>query len=72
MTFDTYESGKLSLDEYLQRSVFCTDRPTTLWAFRSPFMFGQSSAYPEMDRADWQGLKARYKPEKSQVVEQRR
>jgi putative hydrolase of the HAD superfamily len=58
MTFDTYESGKLSLDEYLQRSVFYTDRPFTLEQFRS-FMFAQSIAYPEMIDLI-KGLKARY------------
>jgi len=58
MTFDTYESGKLSLDEYLQRSVFYTDRPFTLEQFRA-FMFEQSVAYPEMIDLI-KGLKARY------------
>jgi len=58
MTFDTYESGKLSLDEYLQRSVFYTDRPFTMEQFRS-FMFEQSIAYPEMIDLI-KGLKARY------------
>lgn len=58
MTFDTYESGKLSLDEYLQRSVFYTDRPFTMEQFRS-FMFTQSIAYPEMIDLI-KGLKARY------------
>jgi putative hydrolase of the HAD superfamily len=58
MTFDTYESGKLSLDEYLQRSVFYTDRPFTPEQFRT-FMFEQSIAYPEMIDLI-KGLKARY------------
>jgi putative hydrolase of the HAD superfamily len=58
MTFDTYESGKLSLDEYLQRSVFYTDRPFTPEQFRA-FMFAQSIAYPEMIDLI-KGLKARY------------
>jgi putative hydrolase of the HAD superfamily len=58
MTFDTYESGKLSLNEYLQRSVFYTDRPFTPEQFRS-FMFAQSVAYPEMIDLI-KGLKARY------------
>ena len=58
MTFDTYESGKLSLDEYLQRSVFYKDRPFTPEQFRS-FMFAQSIAYPEMIDLI-KGLKARY------------
>jgi putative hydrolase of the HAD superfamily len=58
MTFDTYESGKLSLDEYLHRSVFYTGRPFTLEQFRR-FMFEQSIAYPEMIDLI-KGLKARY------------
>jgi putative hydrolase of the HAD superfamily len=58
MTFDTYESGKLSLDEYLQRSVFYTDRPFTPEQFRT-FMFEQSIAYPEMIDLI-KGLKTRY------------
>ncbi|HLZ85629.1 MAG TPA: hypothetical protein VKQ52_00260, partial [Puia sp.] len=47
MTFDTYEAGKLSLDEYLNRTVFCRQRPFTMEQFRA-FMFEQSAAYPEM------------------------
>lgn len=47
MTFDTYEAGKLSLDEYLKRSVFYKDRPFSIEDFRQ-FMFAQSVAYPEM------------------------
>ena len=58
MTFDTYESGKLSLDEYLNRSVFYKDRPFTPEQFRV-FMFAQSIAYPEMIDLI-KGLKARY------------
>ena len=58
MTFDTYESGKLSLDEYLNRSVFYKDRPFTPEQFRA-FMFGQSIAYPEMIDLI-KGLKTRY------------
>src|ERR1700743_3164746 len=45
--FDTYEAGKISLDEYLKRSVFYQDRPFTIEDFRK-FMFGQSQPYPEM------------------------
>jgi putative hydrolase of the HAD superfamily len=47
MTFDTYETGKLSLDEYLKSSVFYKERPFTLEDFRT-FMFDQSTAYQEM------------------------
>lgn len=47
MTFDTYEAGKLSLDEYLRRTVFCRDQPFTMDDFKA-FMYDQSQAYPEM------------------------
>ncbi|MGC4034580.1 MAG: HAD family phosphatase [Chitinophagaceae bacterium] len=47
LTFDTYEVGKISLDEYLQRVVFYQDRNFTVDDFRS-FMFEQSQPYPEM------------------------
>jgi putative hydrolase of the HAD superfamily len=59
MTFDTYETGKLSLDEYLKSSVFYKDRPFTIEAFRN-FMFQQSVAYPEMIGLI-KALKAKYK-----------
>lgn len=58
MTFDTYESGKLSLDEYLARVVFYEERPFTIGQFRE-FMFDQSVAYPEMIDMVRQ-LKAKY------------
>ena len=58
MTFDTYESGKLSLEEYLNRSVFYEKRPFTINQFRE-FMFAQSVAYPEMI-ALVRDLKAKY------------
>ncbi|HVS96719.1 MAG TPA: HAD-IA family hydrolase [Puia sp.] len=57
LTFDTYESGKLSLDEYLQRSVFYQERPFSAGDFRK-FMFDQSVAHPDMI-ALVKGLKAR-------------
>ena len=41
LTFDTYEEGKLSLDEYLDRVVFCRPRSFTHTDFRA-FMFEQS------------------------------
>lgn len=47
MTFDTYETGKLSLEEYLNTSVFYKERPFTLEEFRK-FMFDQSVPYSEM------------------------
>jgi putative hydrolase of the HAD superfamily len=47
LTFDTYEEGKLSLDDYLNRLVFYDERPFTREAFKS-FMFSQSQPFPEM------------------------
>ena len=47
LTFDTYEEGKLSLDDYLGRVVFHRERPFPMREFRE-FMFAQSRAYPEM------------------------
>jgi putative hydrolase of the HAD superfamily len=41
LTFDTYERGLLSLDEYLHRVVFHHDRPFTPAEFKT-FMFEQS------------------------------
>ena len=45
--FDTYELGKLTLEEYLSRAVFYEKRPFTPAQFRK-FMFAQSKPYPEM------------------------
>ena len=47
LTFDTYEEGKLTLEEYLDRVVFHQKRPFTRAQFRR-FMFAQSKPYPEM------------------------
>ena len=47
LTFDTYEEGKLTLEEYLGRVVFYKKRPFTRAQFRQ-FMFAQSNPYPEM------------------------
>jgi len=47
LTFDTYEIGKLSLDEYLNRTVFYKPRNFSREDFRA-FMFAQSQSYPEM------------------------
>jgi putative hydrolase of the HAD superfamily len=58
LTFDTYEEGKLTLEEYLGRVVFHQKRPFTPAQFRK-FMFAQSKPYPktiELVRR----LKARY------------
>lgn len=47
LTFDTYEVGKITLDEYLYRLVFYEDRPFSSDDFKE-FMFKKSQAYPEM------------------------
>lgn len=47
LTFDTYEVGKITLDEYLNRVVFFEKRSFTLDRFRE-FMFEQSKPFPEM------------------------
>lgn len=49
LTFDTYEEGKLTLEEYLQRVVFYQKRNFTMADFRK-FMFAQSKPFPEMIR----------------------
>jgi putative hydrolase of the HAD superfamily len=47
LTFGAYEEGKLSFEEYLNRTVFYQKRPFTRAQFRR-FMFAQSKPYPEM------------------------
>ena len=47
LTFDTYEEGKLSLDEYLDRLVFYEVRPFSREDFQA-FVFAQSQPIPEM------------------------
>ena len=47
LTFDTYEAGKLSLDNYLNRVVFNQPRDFTPQAFKE-FMYAQSQPYPQM------------------------
>jgi len=47
LTFDTYEEGKLTLEEYLGRVVFYQKRSFTRAQFKR-FMFAQSKPYPEM------------------------
>lgn len=58
LTFDTYEAGKLSLGEYLARTVFFRERSFSPDAFRD-FMFAQSRPLPEMIELV-QELKARH------------
>jgi putative hydrolase of the HAD superfamily len=59
LTFDTYEAGKLTLDQYLSRVVFYQERSFTVQEFRE-FMFAQSKSFPEMIDLV-RTLKARYK-----------
>jgi hypothetical protein len=51
LTFDTYEEGKLTLAEYLDRVVFYKKRPFTRAQFRC-FMFAQSKTLPGDDQSD--------------------
>ncbi len=47
LTFDTYEEGKLSLDDYLARVVFYTKRNFSRKEFKN-FMFSCSQPFEEM------------------------
>ncbi|MGZ3495816.1 MAG: HAD family hydrolase [Thermodesulfobacteriota bacterium] len=47
LTFDTYELGKLTLDEYLDRMVFYKERRFSKEEFKE-FMFAQSRPFPQM------------------------
>ena len=47
LTFDTYEEGKLSLDEYLNWVVFYEKRSFSHEEFKT-FMYAQSQPFPEM------------------------
>jgi putative hydrolase of the HAD superfamily len=58
LTFDTYEEGKLSLDDYLRRVVFYKERPFSLEEFKA-FMFDQSQPLPEAFDL-LKGLKMKY------------
>jgi len=49
LTFGTYEEGKLTLDEYLDRIIFYQKQPFTREAFKE-FMFAQSQPHPAMIR----------------------
>ena len=46
LTFDTYEMGKLTLDQYLKRLVFYEPRDFSVDDFKK-FMFDQSKPFPE-------------------------
>jgi len=58
LNFETYEEGKLTLKDYLDRVVFYQKRPFLRSQFRR-FMFAQSKPYPEMIELVTQ-LKSRY------------
>ena len=47
LTYDTYEEGKLSLDEYLCRVIFYEERPFSQEDFKT-YMYAQSQPYPGM------------------------
>jgi putative hydrolase of the HAD superfamily len=47
LSFDTFEEGKLTLDEYLNRIVFYEPRPFSVDEFRE-FMFVQSQPHNDM------------------------
>ena len=47
LTFDTYEAGKLDLNEYLERVIFYEKRNFTKEDFEN-FMFTQSNTLPKM------------------------
>lgn len=47
LTYDTYESGKITLDEYLDRIVFYKEQDFSRDEFKN-FMYAQSEPYPEM------------------------
>ena len=58
LTFDTYEEGKLSLDDYLERVIFYQERSFSRQEFME-FLYGQFSPFPQMiDLIS--GLKSRY------------
>lgn len=59
LTFDTYEEGKISLDEYLDRVIFYEKRKFSKKDFKT-FMYGLSEPYPDMI-ALMKQLKQKYK-----------
>src|SRR6476620_5205762 len=59
LTFDTYEVGKITLDEYLDRVVFYKSRSFSRNRFRQ-FMYDQSKPFPDMLEMV-QRLKLKYK-----------
>jgi putative hydrolase of the HAD superfamily len=61
LTFDTYEEGKLAIDEYLDRVVFYKSRSFSHQDFKD-FMYAQSEPHQEMIDLVCR-LKARYRLE---------
>ncbi len=59
LTYDTYEEGKLSLDEYLQRVIFYTKRNFSVDNFKY-YMLNCSRSVPEMIQLI-KNLKAKYR-----------
>jgi len=59
LTFGTYEEGKITLEEYLDRVVFFKERPFTYEDFKD-FIFKQSQPLPDMFGLTHR-LKLRYK-----------
>ncbi len=47
LSFNTYEDGKLTLDQYLDQVIFYEPRPFTRHQFRD-FMYAQSQPFPDM------------------------
>lgn len=47
LTFDTYEAGKITLDEYLERVVFYKKRSCSMSEFKK-WMFAQSQPFDDM------------------------
>jgi putative hydrolase of the HAD superfamily len=59
MTFGTYEMGKITLDEYLRRTIFFKDRPFSPEEYKD-FVFSQVQSFPEMIRLV-RKLRSRYR-----------
>jgi putative hydrolase of the HAD superfamily len=58
-TFGTYELGKITLDEYLRRTIFFKDRDFSVEEYKD-FVFSRAQSYPEMIRL-FKGLKNHYR-----------
>jgi putative hydrolase of the HAD superfamily len=59
LTFDTYEEGKLTLSDYLERVIFCHQRPFSKETFIE-YMYAQTKPFPETI-ALFHELKERYR-----------